>query len=89
MQRAATVIVGLVYALLSVYASQTGISGGNTTHFAIHTRSYFYVGGSYVQSSSGTAIRAEQMYVEHLVPQTVTTKFPIVIIPGNGESKSA
>lgn len=85
MQRATTVFASLLCALSGVYASPTGFSGGNpTTHFAAHTRSYFYAGGSYIQSPTGTAIRAEQMYVEHLVPTRVTAKLPIVIIPGNG-----
>lgn len=56
----------------------------------LHRRSYFYVGGTYGQTSgtfvsgSDVVISSGQMYVEHLVPSAVTQKLPIVIIPGNG-----
>jgi len=51
----------------------------------LHRRSYFYVGGSYDPvGTEGAAISFGQMYVEHLVPEKVTARFPIVIIPGNG-----
>lgn len=54
----------------------------------LHRRSYFYVGGSYDPAipvgTEGAAISFGQMYVEHLVPEKVTAKFPIVMIPGNG-----
>ena len=54
----------------------------------LHRRSYFYIGGSYdpaiAVGTEGAAISFGQMYVEHLVPEKVTARFPIVIIPGNG-----
>ncbi|KJA21010.1 hypothetical protein HYPSUDRAFT_68131 [Hypholoma sublateritium FD-334 SS-4] len=50
----------------------------------LHTRSYFYVGGSYVQSPIGSSISAEQMYVEHLTPIKVTARYPLLMIHGNG-----
>ena len=50
-----------------------------------HRRSYFYVGGSYDPvGTAGAAISFGQMYVEHLVPEKITERLPIVIIPGNG-----
>jgi hypothetical protein len=51
----------------------------------LHRRSFFYVGGSYDPvGTEGAAISFGQMYVEHLVPEKVTARLPIVIIPGNG-----
>lgn len=68
------------------------VSGLNLTigNGVLHRRSYFYVGGSYTPTSgssneSDVVVSSGQMYVEHLVPLTVTHKLPIVIIPGNGE----
>jgi hypothetical protein len=55
----------------------------------LYSRSYSYVVGSYVQTSDGSAIRAGQIYVEHLVPSKVSAKYPIVMIHGNGISTSA
>ncbi|PPQ74326.1 hypothetical protein CVT24_000428 [Panaeolus cyanescens] len=49
-----------------------------------HRQDYFYVGGSYVETSPGTTIKVGQMYVEHLSPLGPVRKYPIVIIPGNG-----
>lgn len=51
----------------------------------LHTRSYFYVGGSYVQSPTGSSISAEQIYVEHLAPIKVTERYPLLMIHGNGK----
>jgi hypothetical protein len=49
----------------------------------LHRRSYFYAGGTFVQQGSSTLVHG-QMYVEHLVPATVTRPFPLVFIEGQG-----
>ncbi|EGN95897.1 hypothetical protein SERLA73DRAFT_113625 [Serpula lacrymans var. lacrymans S7.3] len=49
----------------------------------LHTRDYFYAGGSYVKQGSSDIAHA-QMYVEHLVPATVTQEYPILVIHGDG-----
>ncbi|KAH7930050.1 alpha/beta-hydrolase [Leucogyrophana mollusca] len=49
----------------------------------LHTRRYFYVGGSYVKRGT-SEIAHGQMYVEHLVPAKVTQNLPILFIHGNG-----
>ncbi|KAH7907880.1 Alpha/Beta hydrolase protein [Hygrophoropsis aurantiaca] len=49
----------------------------------LHTRRYFYAGGSYVKQGS-SEITHGQMYVEHLVPAKVTKDLPILFIHGNG-----
>ncbi|KAF9554876.1 alpha/beta-hydrolase [Agrocybe pediades] len=51
----------------------------------LHRRSYFYVGGVYdVLGQNGSALSSEQTYVEHLLPQNIKQRYPIVIIPGYG-----
>lgn len=52
-------------------------------------RSYFYVGGDYVDDGSGKDehIFQSQMYVEKLLPVGgVTQKYPIVLIHGQGQT---
>ena len=50
-----------------------------------HVRTYFYVGGSYGLGVDGTAsIWEGQMYVERLSPPTVTKRYPLVMMHGNG-----
>lgn len=60
----------------------THTSVGNNLK-ALHTRDYFYVGGTYVPHGS-SAIHHGQMYVEHLTPARVTRRIPILFIHGNG-----
>ncbi|KAF8967508.1 Alpha/Beta hydrolase protein [Flammula alnicola] len=69
--------------------SKTGPRDNSETIFEgiLHSRSYFYVGGSYIPNSNesgDSAISTRQLYVEHLVPAKVTQKYPIVMIHGNG-----
>jgi hypothetical protein len=52
---------------------------------AQHVREYFYVGGSYVTTSSGSLFQ-NQMYVEKLTPPKVTQKYPIVFLHGGGQT---
>ena len=59
-----------------------------TTESPYH-RSYFYVGGEYVDSGSGDGERVftGQMYVEHLMPvEGVKHPWPIVFIQGAGQT---
>ena len=54
-----------------------------------YTRSYFYVGGEYVESESGDGQRifTGQMYVERLTPNDgVKRPWPIVFIQGGGQT---
>ena len=79
--------------LASLCAALSGVFGAPeeqnnapiNTQKTLHTRAYFYVGGSYVQSPTGTSISAEQIYVEHLAPIKVTERYPLVMIHGNGK----
>ncbi|KAF9034091.1 Alpha/beta hydrolase family-domain-containing protein [Panaeolus papilionaceus] len=50
-----------------------------------HTRSHFYIGGSYVQAThdQDKSIISGQMYVERLTPLKVIRPYPIVILPGS------
>ncbi|KAG4438568.1 hypothetical protein IFR05_005943 [Cadophora sp. M221] len=51
-----------------------------------HRRSYFFIGGEYVNNSSGN-ILAGQMYVEKLTPVSGRTKpYPIVFIHGGAQT---
>ncbi|KAI3536256.1 hypothetical protein CSPX01_10885 [Colletotrichum filicis] len=59
---------------------------------AAHTRDFFYVGGRYIETTSGN-VTVDQLYVEKLVPvttsrtrrrSTITTPKPIVFFHGGG-----
>ncbi|KAK1546177.1 hypothetical protein CPAR01_00144 [Colletotrichum paranaense] len=59
---------------------------------AAHTREFFYVGGRYIETTSGN-VTVDQLYVEKLVPvttsrtrrrSTITTPKPIVFFHGGG-----
>ena len=50
-------------------------------------RNYLYVGGQYVQDSSGGHVFTDQMYVEKLTPtQGVSKEHPIVFIHGQAQT---
>lgn len=52
-----------------------------------YIRSYFYVGGGYVDDGSGGHIFRDQMYVEKLLPTFgVTQETPIVLIHGQAQT---
>lgn len=51
---------------------------------AQHVREYFFVGGQYVNTSSGTVLQ-NQMYVERLSPAEISQKYPVVILHGGGQ----
>jgi pimeloyl-ACP methyl ester carboxylesterase len=45
----------------------------------------FFVGGQY-HRVDGTRFMADQMYVEYVIPESVTRPYPLVFIPGGGIS---
>ncbi|KAJ6440841.1 alpha/beta-hydrolase [Purpureocillium lavendulum] len=54
---------------------------------ASHRRSYFYVGGGYVDDGVGGHIFQDQMYVERLLPADgVTQDTPLVLIHGQAQT---
>ncbi|KAH8651535.1 Alpha/Beta hydrolase protein [Tricladium varicosporioides] len=56
------------------------------SHEATHQRSHFYVGGNYINTSSGHILQ-NQVYVEQLTPHNGPTKpFPIVFIHGGAQT---
>ncbi|KAM3418757.1 hypothetical protein BST61_g4731 [Cercospora zeina] len=60
-----------------------------TTTFA--SRQYFYIGGQYINHNLPTSnttgqYMVGQIYVEHLIPPSVTKTNPIVLIHGNAQS---
>ena len=52
---------------------------------AQHVREYFYVGGEYITTSSGSLYQ-NQMYVEKLTPPKVSQKYPIVFLHGGAQT---
>ena len=61
--------------------------GGSPLAETPYTRSYFYIGGEYVDDGSGGHVFRDQMYVEQLAPISgATQKFPLVIIHGQGQT---
>lgn len=52
-----------------------------------YLRSYFYVGGGYVDDGAGGHVFRDQMYVERLRPADgVTQKTPLVLIHGQAQT---
>ncbi|KAF7326892.1 AB hydrolase-1 domain-containing protein [Mycena venus] len=49
----------------------------------LHRRTYLYVGQTYIPQGN-SSIAADQMYVEHLTPATITQPLPILFIHGQG-----
>jgi hypothetical protein len=52
---------------------------------ALASRTYFYVGGSYVTTSTGTLFE-NQMYVEKLSPLVPAQPYPLVFIHGQAQT---
>ncbi|KAF8470840.1 Alpha/Beta hydrolase protein [Kalaharituber pfeilii] len=70
-------------ALLTLALSTAQAISNNHFSFPAHYRDYFYVGGRYVDDGAGGHVFQDQMYVEHLVPQSqVKGKHPLVMIHG-------
>lgn len=52
-----------------------------------HIRTYFYVGGSYVDNGDGNHVVQNQMYVEKLVPvDGVKQDAPVVLMHGAAQT---
>ncbi|TVY86647.1 putative secreted lipase, partial [Lachnellula willkommii] len=66
---------------LSWYDPQFPALNATSQEEVFARRTYFYVGGKYVNGTSGPVI-TDQMYVEKLEPQVVLHKYPIVFITG-------
>ena len=52
---------------------------------AYASREYFYVGGNYVNTTSGHLF-VNQMYVEKLTPVLPSQKYPLVLIHGQAQT---
>lgn len=70
---------------ISLFATASFISTSYAGKEAQHTREYFYVGGSYVTTTSGSLFQ-NQMYVEKLTPPRVSQPYPIVFLHGGGQT---
>lgn len=59
---------------------------------AQHKRTFFYVGGRYIDDGTGAQIMTDQMYVEHLsplgIPPPFRPRYPIVFIHGKAMTGS-
>ena len=80
--KALLILLSTIFAV-AVYAASLEQTNQNIQK-VLYSRTYFYAGGSYVPTSDGSSIMAEQIYVEHLSPSKVSAKYPIVMIHGNG-----
>lgn len=73
-------------ALLSLLCSNVGATPTAAVPAEIPaSRSYFYVGGNYVTTSTGTLFE-NQMYVEKLVPLKPSQPYPLVFIHGQAQT---
>ncbi|KAH7327095.1 alpha/beta-hydrolase [Rhexocercosporidium sp. MPI-PUGE-AT-0058] len=74
---------------VALLASQLGcgesLKVGGTAYEAFASREYFYVGGRYVNTSTGHLF-VDQMYVEKLVPSTPCQPYPVVFIHGQAQT---
>jgi hypothetical protein len=78
-----------IYALLAlldwssiVLATPSTIPPDSET---LAARKYFYVGGNYVSTDSGTLF-VNQMYVEQLTPTKPSQKYPLALIHGEAQT---
>jgi len=72
-------LVLLAFSCLSGALGQPQVQPQGT----LHRRTYLYVGQTYIPQGN-SSIAADQMYVEHLTPATVTQPLPILFIHGQG-----
>jgi hypothetical protein len=64
----------------------TPAAAGSHEAEALHHRSYFYVGGEYVNTTDGWMMH-NQMYVEKLSPANGSTQlYPIVFLHGGAQT---
>jgi len=68
--------------LLTTLLSNTNAAAGE----ASHVREYFYIGGEYIKTTSGSLFH-NQMYVEKLTPSCgVSQKYPVVFLHGGAQT---
>ncbi|KAL2063191.1 hypothetical protein VTL71DRAFT_6263 [Oculimacula yallundae] len=60
-------------------------SAGQTNKETLASREYFYIGGRYVNTSSGHLF-VDQMYVEKLTPNETWQPYPLVFIHGQAQT---
>src|SRR5258708_9807926 len=72
-------------AVAAVVALMGSASAQEVGPLAIAKQGYFFVGGKYVDTSNGK-VRAGNAYVEYLITQNRTHRFPVVMIAGGAMS---
>ncbi|KAK1981810.1 Alpha/Beta hydrolase protein [Colletotrichum cereale] len=90
---AAAALLGQAAAVPPVFGNCSGLlqpdADGCADFEAPYVRSYFYVGGGYVDDGSGGHIFRDQMYVEKLLPvHGISQSTPIVLIHGQAQTGS-
>lgn len=64
---------------------QANDNNWSTSVEAFAAREYFYIGGSYVNTTTGHLF-ANQMYVEKLIPNKSSKPYPLVFIHGQAQT---
>ncbi len=77
------VAAALAFSLVVKAVSITDARDSNGEAAAV--REYFYVGGNYVNTSSGHLF-SNQMYVEQLTPTNPCQSYPLVFIHGQAQT---
>lgn len=72
---------GLAASLIAASCAAAAVTTGE----AQHAREYFYVGGEYVTTPSGSLFE-NQMYVEKLTPPRVSKPYPIIFLHGGAQT---
>ncbi|KAL6716073.1 hypothetical protein ACLMJK_007035 [Lecanora helva] len=76
----------------SLFALFLNINAWDNVKLTLESRTYFYVGGQYMNVSQPLfgegEISTGQIYVEKLVPKTTTEKYPLIFIPGAGQTST-
>jgi hypothetical protein len=81
-----SLLVGLALILSPVLAGALPIKESRGTSGEVAAvRKYFYVGGSYVNTSSGHLF-SNQMYVEKLAPLEPCQPYPLIFIHGQAQT---
>lgn len=78
------IIVGAIL-LLSQSNCAITLEAGQKGQEAFASREYFYIGGSYVNTSTGHLFM-DQMYVEKLSPTAPSQPYPVVLIHGQAQT---
>lgn len=69
----------------SIWGPPITTTSWNASVEAFAAREYFYVGGNYINTTSGHLF-ANQMYVEKLIPGITTQPYPLVFIHGQAQT---